>query len=138
MKNVVKVPDDFIFLDETREGAETSLASFKQIASECGVPLAEEKTQGPATSLDFLGYNLDCDNYLISIPGDKIDRYLKETEELRAKDFVTLTQLKSLIGKLQFCVAIMNSGPAFLRSLLAAVVKSKQCFDTLIMALRLI
>ena len=36
-----------------------SLETFKNTCQELGVPLAEEKVEGPATSLTFLGVVLD-------------------------------------------------------------------------------
>ena len=40
--------------------------------SELGVPLAEEKTEGPVTCICFLGLELDSIDMEVRIPQDKI------------------------------------------------------------------
>lgn len=62
--NIFKLPfilhllDDFSLFDFPSFQT-SNLDMLKQIFSDIGVPLSEEKTMGPSTSLEFLGILLD-------------------------------------------------------------------------------
>ena len=51
------------------------------------------------------------------LPSQKIHDYSKSVIETLAKNKITLRELKSLIGKLQFCTIVVPHGTAFLRRL---------------------
>lgn len=52
--------DDFLFVGKSgTTHCEILLNGFKTLCSELGVPLAHEKTEGPATRITFLGVELD-------------------------------------------------------------------------------
>ena len=114
---IIKILDDFLILAPSYLECQTALSSFIKCMTQCGVPLAPGKTVGPAHTIEFLGYLLDAENYIISIPKDKIARYLKDLRHMKSVDHTNYTTLKSLIGKLQFCVDILITGACFLRSL---------------------
>lgn len=49
--------DDFIFAGSKGSGnCYNLMSSFQSICTECGIPLAVEKTQGPVTCLIFFRY----------------------------------------------------------------------------------
>lgn len=48
------------------------LAAFQKLVKETGLPLAVEKTEGPATSLTFLGILLDTVQVTSSLSLDKL------------------------------------------------------------------
>ena len=54
---------------------------FIQLCKELGVPLAMEKTEGPSTTLAFLGIILDTVKMEIRLPDDKLQR-IKATPKL--------------------------------------------------------
>ena len=47
------------------------------MCKELGVPIAQEKAEGPSTSLVYFGYLLDTIKSQIKIPGEKILRLLE-------------------------------------------------------------
>ena len=49
------------------------LEAFPTMAQELGLPLAEEKTEAPATSLLFLGIELDTRQQASRLPDDKLE-----------------------------------------------------------------
>ena len=64
--------DDFFLVspnDNTK--AEQELTTVKSAFSYLGVPIAEDKLEGPTTSLTFLGINIISSTFSISIPDDK-------------------------------------------------------------------
>ena len=117
---VVKVLDDFIFLGSSEDECKRSLSSFVHLAEYTGVPLALNKTVGPVRNLTFLGYALDCSTYSISIPEDKVVKYVAQARDIIHATSVTLEDLQAMIGKLTFCVKVVKCGRSFLRNLITA------------------
>ena len=115
--NVIKVLDDFLFLGPTKKECQRHLDSFIHLCNSVNVPLAQHKTVAPCQDLIFLGFRLNTSTGIISIPEDKIKDYLLSLESCYEAKFVSLRQLKSLIGKLQFCCAVVPGGRCFLRRL---------------------
>lgn len=64
--------DDFIFAGNTSEICELLMSSFRKTCFEFGIPLAEDKTEGPKIIITFLGIVIDTDNMIIRIPDEKI------------------------------------------------------------------
>ena len=61
--------DDFIFVGEgDKENCAKLMHCFKDLTSEIGVPLAEDKTAGPTTKLTYLGFEIDTLDMVIRIP----------------------------------------------------------------------
>lgn len=52
------------------------MREFLLMYQELGVPIAQEKTEGPSTSLVYLGYLLDTTEFKIRIPEEKIKNLL--------------------------------------------------------------
>lgn len=78
-----------------------------KIVQECSgklkVPLAEEKTEGPAEVILFLGLKPDSGKTEVRIPGAKIEEVFQKIQGLLNKQKTTLEQLQSFIGSLNFC-----------------------------------
>ena len=51
--------------------------SFKPHATNIGIPLASEKTCGPATTLSFAGIELDTIKSEARLPTEKIGKYVQ-------------------------------------------------------------
>jgi hypothetical protein len=51
---------------------------LKKICSEIGIPIANEKAEGPSTIIDYLGLTIDTVNMLIKIPEKKVQDLLKK------------------------------------------------------------
>lgn len=66
--------DDFIFAGDTSEICKLLMSSFRKTCFEFGIPLAEDKTEGPKTVITFLSIEIETDtsNMIIRIPNDKI------------------------------------------------------------------
>ena len=56
---VLHILDDFLFIAESEEKCQADLHSFLNLCEYLGVPIAEEKTVGPHTVLQFAGITLD-------------------------------------------------------------------------------
>ena len=55
VNNVVKILDDFMFIEPSRRMFQSALDSFLSLAKLLGVPLSEKKTVLPTTAITFLG-----------------------------------------------------------------------------------
>ena len=58
--NIIHILDDFLIIDKSLDTCGAQLNRFLQFCHELGVPMAEEKTVGPAHVLTFAGIDLDC------------------------------------------------------------------------------
>ena len=94
-----------------------ALSKFKHVCDLLGVPLAPEKTQGPATLLPFLGIDLDTRLMQATLPEDKVLRMLEDTRYLLSSKSVTLKRLQSINGLFSFACQILVPARAFIRSL---------------------
>lgn len=106
--------DDYLIADprDTPTCAER-LRVFQETAAELGVPLAEEKTEGPATRLTFLGIQLDTVQGMSSLPRDKLATLKRMVGETLAKEKCTLKQFQTLLGHLNFACRVVSPGRAF-------------------------
>jgi len=122
INNVVKVLDDFLFIGETEEHANEMIEQFFELTNKLNVPIAHHKTEGPATKLTFLGIELDTINMTAKLPTEKIIKYRNQIDYVLEKDVVTLKELQSTIGMLQFSTSVIPVGKCFLRRLYTSTI----------------
>ena len=79
------------------------LLTFKNI----GVPIAPNKTEGPCTTLEFMGINLDTVQMEARRPVDKVERIQASLPLFQTKKSCTLKELQSLIGTLDFACKVI-------------------------------
>ena len=120
--------DDFLLIGspasgECRNGMEVLLASFHQL----GLPVATEKTEGPAPRLTFLGFEIDSMAMEIRLPHAKLVALKGAVEAWRGRGSCKKKDLESLAGKLVWACKVVSPGKTFVRrmfELLAVVKKS--------------
>lgn len=88
---------------------------FSDICKELGVPLAEDKSIGPVTVLTFLGLEINTEEMLIKIPQNKLDALVETLENISRRNSITLRDLQSLVGSLNFFGKAIRSSRAFNR-----------------------
>ena len=113
--NVVKILDDFMFIESDYNKCAKSLQAFIKLCSDVGVPLAVHKTEGPTNVITFLGIQLNSIQMIAQLPPDKIAQYTEDVKQALLMSKITLRELKSLTGKLQFATTVVTTGKAFLR-----------------------
>ena len=89
--------------------------TFDNMCLELGVPVAAEKTVGPSPALIFLGLEIDTVKMSIRIPQDKLGMLRDKLIYLLSRKKVTLKDLQSLTGVLNFCSRAIPAGRAFSR-----------------------
>ena len=118
--------DDFITCGPA--GSEECLFNLQLLTDVCrhlGVPLAEEKLEGPTTSLVFLGILIGTVQGELCLTGDKLERLQTNVKEWLQKRRCTKQELLSTAGQLHYAATVVWPDRAFLRRLfdLSATVK---------------
>lgn len=104
----IHILDDFLIIDQSLFYCGSQLALLLDLCNELGVPKAHEKTARLCHVLSFAGIELDCLAFEARIPQEKIQKCLSEIGHTLSCKKVTLKELQSLIGLLNFaCCAII-------------------------------
>ena len=118
---IIHYIDDFLLLGRPGSSeCEQALSITLETCKELGVPIAAEKTEGPATAITFLGITLDSGNMSTSLPGQKLAelqamiRALSESRVIR-----DLHSFESLIGHLVHAATVCPLAKAFMNNLFA-------------------
>lgn len=110
--------DDFFFVGEADSNAcSVALNTFLCLAEELGVPIKSEKTQSPSTCITIYGIEIDSSRMIARLPQDKIAKITSLLLEFKGRRKVTLRELQSLLGLLNFACSVIVPGRAFLRRL---------------------
>ena len=79
--------------------------------------MAQGKTVGPATTLTFLGIELDTEKQEARLPDEKLEKCFNLVEVFLHRKKVTLEEIHSLCGLLNIACQVIHTGQAFLRRL---------------------
>lgn len=115
--HIFHVLDDFLFIATSFNMAQNALKIFESVCSKIGIPIAKEKTMGPEEVLPFLGITLDTIRKEARLPPDKIAKCILDITEMLNSKRVRLRKLQSVIGRLNFTLAVVLPGRPFLRRL---------------------
>ena len=127
-EDLIHYLDDFCGCNCSHDKAKSILDKTLNAFDELGVPVADDKVEGPTTIIKFLGLEVNTEEMLIKLPMDKlldlrscIDEILKmESKKIKLK------HLQSLIGKLNFACRAIVPGRAFCRRLIDATIGISQ------------
>ena len=96
------------------------------MCAELGVPLASEKVEGPASSLVFLGIEIDSNAMQIRLPDRKLVKVkLLVNQWLERRKACRKRELQSLVGVLQHASKVVRPGRTFLRRLIETMETAK-------------
>ena len=101
---------------------------FSNICDNLNVPIAPEKTIGPTTVLEYLGYTIDTIEMRITLPQDKVNVLLSKINNILTKKKVSKNELESLVGSLNFCTKAIPAGRAFNRRMYTLISILKKPF----------
>ena len=110
--------DDFVMVappksNECQEGLQVALDTCAKV----GFPVAEDKTEGPATLINFLGVLLDSMLMQLRLPPDKLEKLKKLVASWRRRKVCTKKELRSLAGHLSNACKVVRPGRRFLRGI---------------------
>lgn len=115
MDSSVKVLDDFLMVANSAVDCNKLLNGFLSLCEDLGVPIADNKTCRPTNELTFLGIQLNTIKMIASLPIEKIIKYGASVKQFLTKNWITKTELKSLLGTLQYATSVVRGGRPFLR-----------------------
>ena len=111
--------DDFITVGSP--GSEECTRNVRIMHHTCrvaGVPVEEEKSEGPATTITFLGIEIDTKAMEIRLPQDKLAQLQQVLALWRGKKACLKRDLLSIIGSLSHACKVVRPGRAFIRRLI--------------------
>ena len=118
INHIIHLLDDFLIIAKSESLCQDQLNLFLELCSYLGIPIAPEKTCGPATTLCFAGIELDSVSFEARLPLDKIGKCLSLIANFLTRKKVTLKEIQSLTGMLNFASSVVVPGRAFLRRLI--------------------
>ena len=104
------------------------LDNFHYLCAEIGIPINFNKTEGPHTSVTFLGIQLDTMANKATLPLDKVNKYTLLMQELLTRKNCKLHEMQKVIGSLQFTTSVVRPGRVFLRRLINSTIGVKKPF----------
>ena len=103
--------DDFLLIGSSAAGCEQLLSCFQSLCATLGVPLADEKTVGPAQQLSLLGLEIDTLTQTVRVPADKVLATSALIRQALSKKKISLQNIQ-----FNFCMCkAIPPGRAFLR-----------------------
>ena len=119
--------DDYLTLGAS---GSTECAQNLSTMIECcdwlGVPLKQEKVEGPTTCLEFLGITLDTVKMEIRFSEEHVNVLATLLEQWQNQKRCKKRQLLSLIGKLAHACKVVRVGQIFLRRLIMLSTQAKR------------
>lgn len=116
---MIHILDDFLILGPPESSAcQNDLNKFLRLCSDVGFPNKEQKTENARTVISFMGLELDSNLMQARLPQDKLNKLQEQLSAMAKRRKVTLKELQSLLGLLNFCCQVVTPGRAFLRRLI--------------------
>ena len=118
-REVIHYVDDFLFVVEPGKEAEAlqMLRAAVAMCAKLGLPLADDKTEGPITCLTFLGIELDTIAMEARLPAARLARLKQLMVEWGSKTHATCKEIQSLAGLLNFAAQVVRPGRFYISSL---------------------
>ncbi len=110
--------DDFLVMGAS--GAPecgTALEKLGELLRRLGLPIAEEKREGPTTVLEFLGFEVDSGAMTVRLPERKVEELANLLAQWNGKRGAKRRELDSLVGKLAHASQVVQPGKTFMRRL---------------------
>ena len=100
--NIAHYLDDFIILGESKsKECAQQLLILTHICGVLGVPLADEKREGPTSKMEVLGIELDTELMQMSLPAKKLTEIKLLLASWRGKKMASKVEIQTLVGHLQ-------------------------------------
>jgi len=110
--------DDFLFLGALYSNeAATALETVLRVLRMLRIPVAVHKTEGPATSLIFLGIMIDTHTFELHLPEQKLARLQGQLHSWVTRKHCHKHELESLLGHQSHAATVVRHGRTFLRQL---------------------
>ena len=116
VQHITHYLDDYIILGGPGlEKCGTDLRTLIELCHCLGVPLADEKIEGPATELEILGIKIDSVAMQLSLPEHKMQELKALLRDWQGRKPATKKEMQLLAGKLQNAAKVVRPGRCFVR-----------------------
>ncbi|CAG2205846.1 unnamed protein product [Mytilus edulis] len=123
------IHDDFLFVESsqtTKVG--NTLKLFQEVCNKIGIPLASDKTTLPTTLLMFLGIEFDTQNLIMRLPNEKLVKLSQKIRDTLDSSKITLKDMQSLLGLLNFACKVVAPGRTFCRRLINSTIGVRKSY----------
>lgn len=124
-EDIVAYQDDFLVSASTHARCLEAWETLKKLLTDLGLKINHKKSVPPATSLVFLGIQIDSVRRKMSLPVEKLNIIQDCVAEFAVKKRATKQQLQSLAGRLNFASKVVRGGRLFLRRLFDVIARLK-------------
>jgi hypothetical protein len=114
----IRYLDDFFLIAKTKEGMARDLPLAQSVIRQFGLVVNQDKTEGPAQQLSFLGVLLDSVNQTVSCTPERVEELTTLLRSLLRQRVITRGHTASLIGKLSFAAQVLPGARPFMRRML--------------------
>ena len=113
--------DDIILISPTAETAQRDFTHTRQLLTELGLQIADNKLQGPAQRVKWLGIDIDVENNTLSIPDAKLAQIKACMAAASRRRSLTTKHLQRLVGLANHLAKVVRAARIFVCRLLAAL-----------------
>src|SRR3954447_10926132 len=117
--------DDFLFVFDAANSKE-QVSVARKAFDDIGMPMDQGKEVGPSTELTYIGYLINTADFTIGVPSEKREATLKLLEVSMESRKISVENLESLIGKLQFNEKAVRKGRSYLYALRKQLVRAQK------------
>lgn len=118
---IIAYLDDFSACCGTKEEATASFEAFINLTSALGLKLAQQKCSPPATSMEWLGYDIDTQELKVSLPTHKLNQVIEDCERWIKTDRASQRMIQSIAGRLIYVANAIPPARKFTARILAAL-----------------
>ena len=116
--HILHLLDDFLIVFPNHDLCKGQLDLFLMLCHYLGIPMAPEKTIGPSSAISFAGIELDSVQMEARLPPDRLAKCQDLISGFLKRRKVTLREIQSLTGLLNFACNVVVPGRPFLRRLI--------------------
>jgi hypothetical protein len=117
--------DDFLLVLDAAQSKELVSVARKAF-DDIGMPMDRGKEVGPSNELTYIGYLINTVGLTIGVPTEKRESALKLLEASMGQRKISVEDLESLIGKLQFNEKAVRKGRSYLYNLRQQLIKAQK------------
>ena len=121
--------DDLLCAADTDAECEKHITTAVSVFAWLGLRCSPEKTEGPASILQYIGYELDCENRTVKIGDARQEELLGLARKLLAADEFGTKDLESAIGKFSFAAGVLRGGRSYLYRMYTALQQALSAGD---------
>ncbi len=110
--------DDMLIVEKTKERCELALQTLLQLLRQLGFAISYSKVVTPTRKLCFLGIDICTETLTLSLPKNKVDKFMDMLCVFQARKRASLRQLQQLAGRLNWASQVVQGGRTYLRRVL--------------------